>query len=47
MQLVWVLGPIALVVATAVALLALFFMDFIPKPSNDQVHRLKANDCVE
>lgn len=45
MQLVWILGPVALLVATAVALLALFFMDFIPKPTTE--HRLKANECME
>ena len=43
-QLLWILGPVALVVTTIVVLMALFWMDFIPNLSNEQMHRLKAND---
>ena len=46
-QLVWLLGPIAIAVATVTALSAMFWMDFIPKPSNEQMHRLKAEGCME
>lgn len=47
LQLVWILGPVALIVATSVTIAALFWMDFIPLLSNEQMHRLKVNTRSE
>ena len=44
MQLLWILGPIALLIATIATLLCFFWMDFLPTPSRAQLHLLKSND---
>ena len=44
MQLLWILGPIALLIATIATLLCFFWMDFLPTPSRAQLHLLKSDD---
>lgn len=44
MQLLWILGPIALLIATMATLLCFFWMDFLPTPSRAQLHLLKSSD---
>ena len=44
MQLLWILGPIALLIATTATLLCFFWMDFLPTPSRAQLHLLKSHD---
>ncbi|KAL0027000.1 hypothetical protein WJX79_007631 [Trebouxia sp. C0005] len=42
--LLWILGPIALLIATMATLLCFFWMDFLPTPSRAQLHLLKSSD---
>lgn len=44
MQLLWILGPIALLIATMATLSCFFWMDFLPTPSRAQLHLLKSSD---
>ncbi|DBA98462.1 TPA: hypothetical protein ACH3X3_012462 [Trebouxia sp. C0006] len=42
--LLWILGPIALLIATMATLSCFFWMDFLPTPSRAQLHLLKSSD---
>lgn len=41
LQLLWILGPVALLCATVAVLLAFFWTDFLPAPSRATMHLLK------